>query len=92
MQQPSGQSAPGHAAERRRVSARSRRAGAGNVTEMARLLLRDAREAEQREQARQRGGQPTRRVAPPGERLHRRRPAGMTARISGRTPIAARPA
>jgi hypothetical protein len=56
----------GRASESARVAARSRRSDAGNVTEMARALLRDAREAGAYEPSVRRGG------AVPPSRLIRR--------------------
>ncbi|MGA2452278.1 MAG: hypothetical protein ABSG93_02070 [Solirubrobacteraceae bacterium] len=71
------------AAQRVRTAGRSRRADAGTVTEMARLLLRDAREAHTAE-ARPRQG-----AAARAERAVRHELAGASGRLSSR-PFAAR--
>jgi hypothetical protein len=71
------------AEQRVRTAARSRRADAGTVTEMARLLLRDAREAHPAE-ARTRQG-----PAAGVEYAVRRELAGASGRLSSR-PLAAR--
>ena len=67
------------AAQRVRSAARSRRADEGTVTEMARLLLRDAREAHPVEDRTRQGAQ----------RAVRRELAGVSGRLSSR-PLAAR--
>ncbi len=59
------------AAERSRALGRSRRSGEGSVTEMARSLLRDAREAERRTPPRRRR---------PGAATVRLRPLPISAR------------
>jgi hypothetical protein len=69
-------------AQRVRAAGRSRRADAGAVTEMTRLLLRDAREADGAEARCGRGGT---------ARGVRRELAGANGRFSSR-PFAARPA
>jgi hypothetical protein len=73
------QAARSLAAQRLRTAARSRRAHAGTVTEMARLLLRDAREAHPAEDRTRRGAQ----------RAVRRELAGVSGRLSSR-PLEAR--
>jgi hypothetical protein len=67
------------AAQRVRTAARSRRADEGTVTEMARLLLRDAREAHPVEDQTRQGAQ----------RAVRRELAGVSGLLS-RRPLAAR--
>jgi|HubBroStandDraft_3_1064219.scaffolds.fasta_scaffold50421_1 hypothetical protein len=71
------------AAQRVGIAGRSRRADAGTVTEMARLLLRDAREAHTAE-ARTRGAADAGAV-----RAARRELASASGRLSSR-PLAAR--
>jgi hypothetical protein len=69
-------------AQRARTAGRSRRADAGTVTEMARVLLRDAREAhtaEARAEARVRHGGDSGAV-----RAARRELAGASGRLSSR--------
>ena len=73
------------AAQRVRTAGRSRRADAGAVTEMARSLLRDARDADGAKARCRRGG--TARA----ERAVRRELAGATRRLSSRQ-LAAPPA
>ncbi len=71
------------AAQRVRTAARTRRADAGTVTEMARLLLRDAREAHPAEGHTRQG------AAVGVEYAVRRELAGASGRLSSR-PLAAR--
>jgi hypothetical protein len=72
------------AAQRVRTAARSRRADAGTVTEMARLLLRDAREARPAENLTRQG------PAAGAQHAVRRELAGASRRLSSRRPLAAR--
>jgi hypothetical protein len=76
--------ARGLAAQRVRSAARSRRADAGTITEMARLLLRDAREAAHPAESRIRQG-----PAAGVQRAVRRELGGASGRLSSR-PLAAR--
>jgi hypothetical protein len=70
------------AAQRVRTAGRSRRADAGTLTEMARLLLRDAREAHTTE------AQPRQGVGASPHRAVRRELAAASGRLSSR-PLAA---
>jgi hypothetical protein len=79
------------AAQRVGIAGRSRRADAGTVTEMARLLLRDAREAHTAEARTRQGAETRTRQGAEAGAVHaaRRELAGAHRRLSS-SPLAAR--